>query len=56
MNRLQLARAGYEELQKALAVSLNEQTSDRAEAWLREAVCPGVEELLYSRSFKLAAR
>lgn len=56
MNRMWLARKAYEKLQTELALRHDEQTSDQAEAWLRDQVCPVVEELLYSRSFKLAAR
>ena len=56
MHRLQLARQGYEELATELASSLDERISDRAEAWLRDEVCPVVEEVLQNPSFRLAAR
>lgn len=56
MNRLRLARRGYEQLWAAISRGLNERTSDQAEAWLREEVCPVVEELMENRSFRLHAR
>jgi hypothetical protein len=39
-----------------LSVALDEVSSDRAEAWLRDEVCPVVEELIPNRGFRLAAR
>jgi hypothetical protein len=56
MNRLQLAQRGYEMLAPALATTLNEETSDRAERWLRDEVCPVFAELAPNRSFRLAVR
>ena len=56
MNRLLLAQEGYRRLRVAMEVSLNEDTSDQAEAWLRDEVCPVVEELVFSQSFCSAAR
>lgn len=56
MNRLRLAQQGFDSLATFLAVTLTEETSDRAEAWLRNEVCPVVEDLLANRSFRLAAR
>jgi hypothetical protein len=56
MSRLQLAQQGYAALAGAIAVSLNEATSDRAEEWLRNEVCPVVPELARNRSFRLAVR
>src|SRR5262249_57667828 len=56
MHRLRLARQGYEQLAAELASSPDERVSDRAEAWLRDEVCPVVEEVLQNPSFRLAAR
>jgi len=39
-----------------LALTLDEQSSDRAEAWLANEVCAVVEELIPSKSFQLLAR
>jgi hypothetical protein len=54
MNRLQLAQHGYETIAPAVAAALDEETSDRAERWLRDDVCPVFAELARSRSFRLA--
>ncbi len=56
MNKLGLALKGYEPLAELLRVALNEASSDRAENWLRDEVCPIAEELIRSRKFQLAAR
>jgi hypothetical protein len=56
MNRLLLAQEGYRRLRAALEASPSEETSDQAEAWLREEVCPVVEELVLSRRFRSLAR
>jgi hypothetical protein len=56
MSRLQLAQQGYAAMAAAIAVSLNEETSDRAETWLRDEVCPLVPELARNRSFRLAVQ
>jgi hypothetical protein len=55
MNHLRLAQQGYETLAPALTRSIDEQTSDRAEAWLRDEVCPVIQELSTSSKFRLAA-
>lgn len=66
MDRLTLALAGYESLQARLeppaAASSPEllraivAASDAAEAWLRDLVCPAVEDVMQHRGFRLAAR
>lgn len=56
MNRLQLAQHGYETIAPAVAAALDEETSDRAERWLHDEVCPVFEELARSRSFRLLVR
>jgi hypothetical protein len=56
MNRLQLAQHGYETIARALATALDEPTSDRAESWLRDDVCPVFEELARSQIFRLLVR
>lgn len=56
MSRLQLAQQGYAALASAIDVLLNEETSDRAETWLRNEVCPVFPELARNGSFRLAVR
>jgi len=53
---LQLAQQGYAPLANAISVALNEETSDRAETWLRNEVCPVFPELARNRSFRLTVR
>jgi hypothetical protein len=56
MNRLQLAQHGYSMLAPRLAASLDEETSDGAERWLRDDICAVFAELASNRSFRLAVR
>lgn len=56
MNRLRLAIRGFERLAPLLVATLSEAVSDDAEMWLREEVCPVVEELSGNRSFQLMTR
>lgn len=56
MNKLRLAQHGFESLALALSTRLDEATSDRVEAWLRDEVCPVVTELARNRSFQLTTR
>ena len=55
MNRLMLARQGYESLAGSLPRSLDEQVSGQAEEWLSKEVCPVAEELFFERSFRRLA-
>lgn len=56
MNRLRLALQGFESLAMSMAVTQDEAISDAAEAWLRNEVCPVVEELCQIRGFQAATR
>lgn len=51
-----LARQGYEALAPLLQQSLDEKVSDRAEQWLRDEVCPVVEELARDAVFRQHVR
>ncbi|MHC2065831.1 hypothetical protein ACYFX5_00015 [Bremerella sp. T1] len=51
-----MALQGFERLSVLLHATLNEAVSDDAEAWLRDEVCPVVEELCRNRSFQLMTR
>jgi hypothetical protein len=56
VNKLRLSLTGYEALSKDLAVALDEASSDRAERWLQDEVCPVCHELSLSRGFRIKAR
>ncbi|MFO1045409.1 MAG: hypothetical protein U0941_26825 [Planctomycetaceae bacterium] len=56
MHHLSIAQQAFESLSPALHNALDEAVSDRAETWLRDNVCPVVEDLIRSRSFQLTTR
>lgn len=56
MNRLALARHGYEPLAAALRHSLDERISDQADRWLKDEVCPVAEELARDATFRRQVR
>ena len=55
MDRLALAQLGYEGISREIECALNEETSDRTEAWLCNEICPVVQELIGVSSFKQTA-
>lgn len=56
MNRLRLAIQGFESFSQRLTAQPNEAVSDEAEAWLKNEVCPVVEELSSTGKFQRITR
>ena len=52
MNNLLLALQGFEDLGPLQEINMTEEKSDRVEAWLKEDVCPAVEDLINNRTFQ----
>ena len=52
MNKLLLALQGFEDLGPLQEINMTEEKSDRVEAWLKESVCPVVEELVDLTTFQ----
>lgn len=53
MNNLLLALQGFEDLGPLQEINMTEEKSDRVEVWLKESVCPVVEELVDLKTFQL---
>jgi hypothetical protein len=56
MDRLQLAQDRYQQLARLLLRPLDTAVSDQFEAWLRDFVCPLVDQLRTNRQFQRLAR
>ena len=52
MNKLLLALQGFEDLGPLQEINMTEDKSDLIEAWLKESVCPVVEELVDLTTFQ----
>lgn len=52
MNNLLLALQGFEDLGSLQEINMTEEKSDLIEAWLKESVCPVVEELVNFKTFQ----
>ncbi|HCO21868.1 MAG: hypothetical protein CME31_18440 [Gimesia sp.] len=52
MNKLLLALQGFEDLGPLQEINMTEEKSDCVEAWLKESVCPVVEELVDLKTFQ----
>lgn len=52
MNKLLLALQGFEDLGPLQEINMTEEKSDLIEAWLKESVCPVVEELVDLTTFQ----
>jgi|GEM_PF-3516438 len=52
MNKLLLALQGFEDLGPLQEINMTEEKSDFIEAWLKESVCPVVEELVDLKTFQ----
>ncbi|MFH1300064.1 MAG: hypothetical protein ABIK07_03315, partial [Planctomycetota bacterium] len=52
MNNLLLALQGFEDLGPLQEINMTEEKSDRVEVWLKESVCPAVEELVDTKAFQ----
>lgn len=52
MNNLLLALQGFEDLGPLQEINMTEEKSDLIEAWLKESVCPVVEELVNFKTFQ----
>src|SRR5258707_328956 len=56
MDLLSLAQQRFEQLAPGLASPMSPETSEAVEAWVRDQVCPVVEQLLVSPRFREWAR